>query len=107
VAFLRRRLKVQNLLVSASRHRQRFAWQHFDRRCSAAIHRSRRHRRISMTVVVVLQVLEYVAYVEKRIPVQANVHECRLHPRQDSRYFSFVDTADKRELFLALNVDFD
>jgi hypothetical protein len=100
-------IEVQDLLAPPARHCQVFTRQDFDRRHSAPIHRSCGYRRISMTVIVVLEVFEYVADVQKRIPVQADVHECGLHARQYSRHFSFVDAADKRELFFALNVDLD
>jgi hypothetical protein len=107
VAFVRVRfIEVQNLLV-ATRRAQRLAWQHLNRWRSAAVHRSGANRRFSMTVIVVFQVFEYVADVQEGVPIQADVHECGLHARQDSRYFSFVDAANKRELFFALNVDFD
>jgi hypothetical protein len=102
-----RLVQVQYLFAPARGHRQRFARQHFDRRHAPTDHRRDANRRFSVTVIVVLQVFEYVADVQEGIPIQTDVHECGLHARQDSRYFSFVDAADERKFFLALNVDFD
>jgi len=60
-----------------------------------------------VAVIVVFEVFENVADVEECVAVQADVDERRLHARQNARYFSLVDAADKRELFFTLNVDFD
>jgi hypothetical protein len=60
-----------------------------------------------MTMVVVFEVFEDIANVEERVTIQADVDESRLHAREDASYFTFVDAADERELFLTLNVDFD
>jgi hypothetical protein len=58
-------------------------------------------------VIVVFEVFENIAHIEKRVAIQADIDESRLHARQDSSDFSFVDAADEGELFFALNVNFD
>jgi hypothetical protein len=60
-----------------------------------------------VSVVVVFEVFENIADVQEGVPIQANVHKGGLHAWQNSRYFSFVDAADERKFFLALNVDLD
>ena len=60
-----------------------------------------------MPVIVVFEVFKYVANVEKCVAVQADVDESRLHARQDSSYFTFVDTADECEFFFAFDVNLD
>lgn len=101
-------IQMQNLLVYACRSPQRLAWKHFDRRhTAAAVQRSCRNRRFSVSVIVIFQIFENVADVQEGVSIQADVHECGLHSWQDSRYFSFVDAADERKFLLALNVDFD
>jgi hypothetical protein len=109
VAFLGVRfIEVQNLFVPPRGYRQRLSRQYFDRRRSDAATQGRRSdRNFSVTVIVVFQVFKYVADVKEGVPIQADVHECGLHAREDSRHFSFVDAADERKLFFALNVDLD
>ena len=58
-------------------------------------------------VIVVLEVFENIANVEKGITIQADVHESRLHAREDACDFPFVDAADESELFFPLDVNFD
>src|SRR5579863_5888881 len=87
---------------------KRFSRQRLDQR--AARRRGNRRRGcvpMRMSVIVVFEVFENVADVEERVAIEADVDERRLHARQNARYFSFVDAADKRELFLALNVNLD
>jgi hypothetical protein len=60
-----------------------------------------------MPVIVVFQVFENVADVEESVAIQADVHESGLHAGKDAGDFAFVDAADERELFFALDVDFD
>jgi len=62
---------------------------------------------VRMHRVVVFQILENVADVQKRVAVEADVHESGLHARKDAGDFSFVDAADQRELFFSLDVNFD
>jgi hypothetical protein len=60
-----------------------------------------------MIDVMVLQILEHVADVQKSIAIETDVNESRLHSREDSSNPAFVDAADERELFFPLDVDFD
>ena len=57
--------------------------------------------------VVVFEIFENVADVQERVAVETDVHEGGLHAGKDAGDFSFVDAADQRELFFALDVDFD
>jgi hypothetical protein len=49
---------------------------------------------LRMSRVVLFEILENVAYVEKRVAVETNVHESRLHTGEDAGDFSFIDAAD-------------
>jgi len=60
-----------------------------------------------MAVIVVLEVFENVADVEEGVAVETNIDESRLHAGEDAGDFSFVDTADEREFFFPLDVNFD
>ena len=60
-----------------------------------------------MALIVVFEIFEYVADVEERVAVQADVNEGGLHARQDASDFAFVNAADEGEFFFALDVDFD
>jgi uncharacterized MnhB-related membrane protein len=62
---------------------------------------------VPVAVIVVFEVLEDVAHVEKRVAVQADIHESGLHAGKDASNFSFVDAADEGEFFFALDVNFD
>src|SRR5712664_3510056 len=76
------------------------SWQRLDERAARRSgNRGCRGVSVGMAVVVVFEIFENVADVEERVPVQADVDESRLHARKDARYFSFVNAADKRELF--------
>jgi hypothetical protein len=87
---------------------QRFSRKNFHRRSASAIFRGG-HRRllVPVSVIVVLEIFENVADVQEGIAVQADVHECRLHAGKNASDSAFVDAADQRELFFALDVDFD
>jgi hypothetical protein len=86
----------------------RFAWQHFGmygdgnlwRRCSVRL-------RVPVAVIVILKIFENVADVQEGVAVKPDVHESGLHTRKHPRDTAFVDTADQRELFFALDVNFD
>src|SRR5437016_1948875 len=75
--------------------------------------RGRRCRRgglrllVRMPRIVVLEVFENIADVEKRVAVETNVLESGLHAGEDAGDFSFVDAADEREFLFPLDVDFD
>jgi hypothetical protein len=88
--------------------RQSFTGQELDggRRMASGDGRDGRVTR-SVTVIVVFEVFENVADVEERVAIQADLDESRLHAREDASYFTFVDAADERKLFFALDVDFD
>ena len=64
-------------------------------------------RRVMFVGLVVLEVFKNIADVEKCVAIQANVHESRLHAREDACNFSFVDAADESEFFFPLDVNFD
>jgi hypothetical protein len=83
-----------------------FARQQLDRGDASLAHRGRtRCFPVSVPVFVVLQVFEYVAYIQEGVAIEADVDEGRLHAGEYPRHFSFVNAADKRELFFALDVD--
>jgi hypothetical protein len=101
-------IEVNNLLVHRARYAQRFARQHFPGCVGVAIDDNRRRRFMrAVAVIIIFEVFEYVADVQKRIAIQADVDECRLHAGQDPCNFSFVDAADECEFFFAFDVDFD
>ena len=100
-------VQMQNLFVPTRGHCQCLTRQYFDWRHTSTIHRRGSYRCFAVPVIVIFQIFEYVADVQKRISIQADVHECGLHARQDARYFSFVDAADERKFLFALNVDLD
>jgi hypothetical protein len=62
---------------------------------------------VIVTMIVVFEVFEDIADVEKGVAIQADVDESRLHAWENASNLAFVDAADERELFFALNVDFD
>jgi hypothetical protein len=62
---------------------------------------------VPLAVIVVFEVFEYVANVQEGVAVQSDVNEGRLHAGQDAGNSAFVDAADQRELFFALDVNLD
>lgn len=60
-----------------------------------------------LDMVVVFEIFENVTDVQKRVAVQADVHESGLHAWKDASDSSFVDTADERKFLFALDVNFD
>jgi len=88
---------------------QRFARQNFDRRSAAAVFGGSRRGRllVPVAVIVILEIFENVADVQEGIAVQADINESRLHTGKDASDSAFVDAADQRELFFALDIDFD
>jgi hypothetical protein len=100
-------VKMQNLLAATRCHCQRLARQDLDGGRTPPIHWTYGRRNLPVAVIVVFEIFKHIANIQKRVSVQADVHECGLHPGEDSRDFSFVDAADEREFFLALNVDLD
>src|ERR1700722_13498352 len=90
---------------------QRFTRKRFD---SAGGRIGRReHRRrgrligMGMTVIVILEVFENVAYVKEGIAIQADIHKRGLHAGEDAGDSALVDAANESELFFALDVNFD
>jgi hypothetical protein len=73
----------------------------------AIAHRHRGRGGMMIMRLVVLEVFENVANVEKRIAIQGDVHESGLHTGEDASDFSFVDAADESEFFFPLDVNFD
>jgi hypothetical protein len=97
---------VSLMLTSAG---QRFARKEFDR---GSIGGGQRWSQplwllVRLPVIVIFQVFENVADVEESIAIETNVHESRLHAGENAGDFTFVDAADEREFFLALDVNFD
>jgi hypothetical protein len=62
---------------------------------------------VPVSVIVILEILENVADVQEGVAIKPDVHESGLHARKHPRDTAFVDTADQRELFFALDVNFD
>jgi hypothetical protein len=90
--------------------RERFSRQEFDARLLDGPRRQR-HRDaqwlVPLAVIIVFEIFEYVADVQEGVPVQSDVNEGGLHAWQDAGNFAFVDAADQRELFFALDVNLD
>ena len=96
-----------NYLLGHAAMRQGFAGQHVH-------NRGRRqgrslHLRLGMfvTVIVVLEIFENVANVEEGVAIEPDVNESRLHSGEHAGDAAFVDTANQREFFFALNINFD
>lgn len=96
-----------HFFVYTCSRRERFPGQYFNGRFTRSRKRGRRCISVTLAVIVVFEVFENVAHIQERISIQADIHECGLHARQDACDFSFVDAADERKFFLALNVDLD
>ena len=107
--FLRTNFFRSHLFVRNCRTRQRFAGKKLDgARRSRRVRRSRGGQiRLRMTSIILLEVFEDVADVQESVAVQPDIDESRLHAGEDPSDSAFVDAADKRELFFALDVDFD
>jgi hypothetical protein len=86
---------------------QRFAGQHFRpyRNGNRRGHSVRLG--LPMTVLVIFKIFENVADVQEGVAVKPDVHERGLHARKHPRNSAFVDTANQRELFFALDVNLD
>jgi hypothetical protein len=63
--------------------------------------------RMPVTMIVVFQILENVADVQESVAVEPDIHEGRLHARKHPGDPALIDTTDQRELFFALDVNFD
>jgi len=97
------------LVVVSRGASQRFTRQDFHRRAYGSRQGWGRALRllVRMYGIVVFEVFKDVADVQERIAIETDVHEGGLHAGKDAGDFSFVDAADQRELFLALDVDLD
>ena len=58
-------------------------------------------------LVVFFVVLEEIRDVEKRVPVQPDIHKSRLHARQDARYAALMDAPGQGIFVFALEINFD
>ena len=62
---------------------------------------------VAMAVIVVLKIFENVADVQEGVAVETDIDEGGLHTGKDASDAAFVDTTDQRELFFALDINFD
>ena len=62
---------------------------------------------VPVAVIVIFEIFENVADVQEGVAVKPDVHESGLHAGKHPRDPALVDTADQRELFFALDVNFD
>src|SRR6266436_3214202 len=99
----------RRLFVTLAGTRQSLARKHVNRSANRGRQRGRGGQGllVRMAVIVVLEIFENVTDIEEGVAVKTDVHEGRLHSGKDASDFSFVDAADQREFFLALDVDFD
>jgi hypothetical protein len=67
----------------------------------------RRHAFVRVAMIIILEVLENVADVEEGVAIETDIDERRLHTGEDSGDSAFVDAANEREFFFALDIDFD
>jgi hypothetical protein len=86
---------------------QCFSGQHVDDRGGRRRGHLSVRLRVAVPVIVVFQVFEYVADVEKSVAIEPDVDESRLHAGKYAGNAAFIDTADERELFFAFDVNFD
>jgi len=94
--------------IGTMRVGQRLARQGFDQR-SGRRNRRRALRRMTVPVVVIVifEVFEDIADVQESVAIQPDIDEGGLHARKHAGHAALIDAADQRELFLALDVDFD
>ncbi|HEU5478242.1 MAG TPA: hypothetical protein VFU90_00340 [Candidatus Tumulicola sp.] len=62
---------------------------------------------VAMAVIVILKIFENVADVEEGVAVESDIDEGGLHAGEDAGDAAFVDATDQRELFFALDINFD
>src|SRR5271168_2288104 len=98
----------RNFFVLPVRRMQYFARQQFDGGYGWRRRLRRAYRNIvCVPVIVIFQILENVADVQKSVAIEANFDERGLHSGKDASDFTFVDAADEGELFFALDVNLD
>jgi hypothetical protein len=109
VRLLVRKFLVMRFFMAFTGACQGFSRKHFHRRADCGRQRLSSALRLLMRMhrVIIFEVFENVADVEERVAIKTDVHESRLHSGKDAGDFSFVDAADQRELFFALDVNFD
>jgi hypothetical protein len=109
MSFFLMELFLLRLFLVISGAGQRFAGEKFDLGVRGRRQRRRQPLRllVRMPMIVIFQVFEDVADVEESVAIEPNVHEGRLHTGKDAGNFAFVDAADEREFFFALDVNFD
>jgi len=109
MGFVLVELLMVRMFVMLSGAGQRLTRKHFDWRIIRGGQRRRRSLRVlvRLPMIVVFEVFENVADIEKGVAVETNVHEGGLHAGEDAGDSSFVDAADEREFFFPLDVDFD
>src|SRR5690606_8900821 len=61
---------------------------------------------VRLTPVAVPEVGQRIVHIQKSVPFQPNVHERRLHPRQDVLHTTFVDVPDNPLVLVTFNVQF-
>ena len=61
---------------------------------------------VAMPMIIIFEIFENIADVQEGVAVQADIHECRLHTGQNAGNSAFIDAADKREFFFALDINF-
>ena len=87
---------------------ERLAWQGLDQRSGWRNRRGYLRRGAMIVIVVIIfEIFEDVAHVEEGVAIQADINERRLHARKHASHSAFVDAADQRELFFALDINFD
>src|SRR5262249_5004679 len=62
---------------------------------------------VAMAVIVVFEIFEDVADVQEGVTVEADIDEGGLHTGEDASNAALVDATDQRELFFALDINFD
>ena len=62
---------------------------------------------VTMAVIVILKIFEYVADVQEGVAIEADIDEGGLHTGEDAGDAAFVDATDECELFFALDINFD
>jgi len=108
---LRMELLAMRLLLTLGGASERLAGKQLDARAVALSYCGSGQMLVRLLVwlamLVILEVFENVADVEKRVAVEADVHESGLHAREHARNFSLVDAANESEFFFPLDVNFD
>ena len=62
--------------------------------------------RLFENLVVIFLVLKEIRNVEKSIPVQPDVHECRLHPGKHPADTPFIDSPYQPHIRISLKIHF-